>query len=48
MDVEEVAPLTYGLNVIIELLLVILSESVDRVIEQAHQSICEDKISVFD
>jgi hypothetical protein len=48
MDMEEVAPLTYGPNVITEPLLVILSESVDRVIEQAHRSICEDKISVFD
>jgi hypothetical protein len=48
MDMEEVAPLAYSLNTITEPLLVILSKSVDRVIEQAHRSICEDKISIFD
>ena len=45
---EEVAPLAYGPNPITEPSLVILSESVDRIIEQAHRSIREDKISVFD
>lgn len=45
---EETAPLAYGPNPITEALLLILSESVDRVIEQAHRSIREDKISVFD
>jgi hypothetical protein len=43
----DVAPLAYGPNPITDPLLVILSESVDRVIEQAHRSIREDKISVF-
>jgi len=48
LNLEEVAPLAYGPNARTEPLLVILSESVDRVIEQAHRSIREDKISVFD
>jgi hypothetical protein len=48
LNMEEVAPLAYGPNPITEPSLVILSESVDRIIEQAHRSIREDKISVFD
>ena len=48
LNMEKVAPLAYGPNPITEPLLVILSESVDRVVEQAHRSIREDKISVFD
>jgi hypothetical protein len=48
MNMEEVALLAYGPNPTTEPLLVILSESVDRVIEQAYRSIREDKISVFD
>ncbi|PVH90694.1 hypothetical protein DM02DRAFT_734466 [Periconia macrospinosa] len=48
LNMEEVAPLAYTPNPITEPPLVILSESLDRIIEQAHQSIREDKISVFD
>jgi hypothetical protein len=48
LNMEKVAPLAYGPNPITEPLLVILSESVDRVDEQAHRSIREDKISVYD
>jgi hypothetical protein len=45
---QEAAPLAYSPNPIAEPSLVILSEGVDRVIEQAHWSTREEKISVFD
>jgi hypothetical protein len=44
----DVAPLAYAANPITEPALVLLGESFDRLIERAYQSICEDKISVFD
>jgi hypothetical protein len=44
----DVAPLAYAANPITEPALVILGESFDRSIEHAYQSICEDRISVFD
>jgi hypothetical protein len=44
----DVAPLAYAANSITEPALVILAESFDRLIEQAYQSVREDKISVFD
>jgi hypothetical protein len=43
----DVAPLAYA-NPITEPTLVLIGEGFDRLIERAHQSICEDKISVFD
>jgi hypothetical protein len=43
-----VAPLAYAANPITEPALVLLGESFSRLIESAHQSIREDKISVFD
>ncbi|KAH8696802.1 hypothetical protein GQ44DRAFT_558336, partial [Phaeosphaeriaceae sp. PMI808] len=48
LNMGEVAPLAYRPNPVTEPALVILSESIDRVIEQAHQSIREDRIGVFD
>jgi hypothetical protein len=48
LDMTKVAPLAYAPNPITEAALVALGESFDRVIEQAYQSICEDRISVFD
>jgi hypothetical protein len=48
LNLAEVAPLAYAANPITEPALVVLSESFDRLIERAHQSICKDKISVFD
>jgi hypothetical protein len=44
----DVAPLAYAANPITEPSLVLLGESFDQIIERAYQSICEDKISVFD
>ena len=43
----DVAPIAYGPNPRTEASLVVLLDSVDRVIEQAHRSILEDKISNF-
>jgi len=48
LNVADVAPLAYAANPITEPALVLLGESFDRLIERAYQSICEDKISVFD
>lgn len=48
LNLAEVALLAYTANPITEPALVVLSESFDRLIECAHQSICKDKISVFD
>ncbi|PSN58805.1 hypothetical protein BS50DRAFT_509763, partial [Corynespora cassiicola Philippines] len=48
LNMAEVAPLAYKANPITEPYLTALSESFDRIIEQAHQSIREDKVSVFD
>jgi hypothetical protein len=48
LNMANVAPLAYAANPITEPALVLLGESFDRLIERAHQSICEDKISVFD
>jgi hypothetical protein len=42
------APLEYAFNPITKPVLVIFRESFDRLIEDVHQSIYEDKISVFD
>jgi hypothetical protein len=48
LDMAQVAPLAYGPNPVTEPGLVLMGDSFDRIIEQAHRSICEDKISVFD
>ena len=48
LNMADVAPLAYAANPITEPALVLLGESFDRLIESAHQSIREDKISVFD
>jgi hypothetical protein len=48
LNMADVAPLAYAANPITEPALVLLGESFDRLIERAYQSICEDKISVFD
>jgi hypothetical protein len=48
LNMADVAPLSYAANPITEPVLVVLGESLDRLIEHAHQSICEDRISVFD
>jgi hypothetical protein len=48
LNIADVAPLAYAANPITEPALVLLGESFDRLIELAHRSICEDKISVFD
>ncbi|KAI1663260.1 DUF3505 domain containing protein [Pyrenophora tritici-repentis] len=48
LNMADVAPLAYAANPITEPSLVLFGESFDRIIERAHQSICEDKISVFD
>jgi hypothetical protein len=42
------APLAYLLDPTKEPLLFQLGESLDRVVEQAYESICQDKINVFD
>jgi hypothetical protein len=48
LNMADVASLAYAANPITKPALVLLGESFDRLIERAHQSICEDKISVFD
>lgn len=48
LNMAHVAPLAYAANPITEPALVLLRESFDWLIERAHQSICEDRISVFD
>jgi hypothetical protein len=48
LHMADVAPLAYAANPITEPALVLLGESFDRLIKHAHQSICEDRISVFD
>ena len=48
LHMADIAPLAYAANPITEPALIVVSESFDRLIERAHQSICEDKISVFD
>jgi hypothetical protein len=48
LNIADVAPLAYGANPMTEPALVLLGESFDRLIERAHRSICEDKVSVFD
>jgi hypothetical protein len=48
LAIAEVAPLAYTANPVTEPLLVTIGESFDRIIEQAHQSVCQDRISVFD
>jgi len=48
MNRADVAPLAYAANSVTEPTLVLLGESFGRLIERAHQSICKDKISVFD
>jgi hypothetical protein len=48
LNMADVAPLAYAANPITEPSLILLGESFDRIIERTHQSICEDKISVFD
>jgi hypothetical protein len=43
-----IAPLAYAAIPIAEPALIVLSESFDRLTERVHQSICEDKVCVFD
>jgi hypothetical protein len=47
LSMADVAPLGYSANLITEPALVILGESFDQSIKHAYQSICEDRISVF-
>jgi hypothetical protein len=48
LDMTQIAPLGYAANPVTEANLVIVGDSVDQIIERAYQSICEDRISVFD
>ncbi|GME40289.1 DNA helicase ATP-dependent RecQ type, partial [Neofusicoccum parvum] len=48
LNLSEVSTLAYAADPTEEPLLALLSESLDRLVERAYQSICEDKISVFD
>jgi hypothetical protein len=48
LNMADVAPLAYAVNLITEPALVVLGESIERLIEHAHQPILEDRISVFD
>ncbi|KAF2993360.1 hypothetical protein E8E13_001896 [Curvularia kusanoi] len=48
LDMTQVAPLAYGPNPVTERAMVIVGDNFDRIIEQAHRPICEDRISVFD
>lgn len=48
LNTANVAPLAYAANPITEPALVLLGESFDRLIKRAYQSVCNDKISVFD
>ncbi|KAH7029957.1 hypothetical protein B0J12DRAFT_682882, partial [Macrophomina phaseolina] len=48
LNLPDVSTLAYAADPTEEPLLALLSESLDRLIERAYQSICEDKISVFD
>lgn len=48
LDLSSVSPLAYAADPIAEPLLALLSKSLNRLVKRAYQSICEDKISVFD
>ncbi|EKG09408.1 hypothetical protein MPH_13564, partial [Macrophomina phaseolina MS6] len=48
LNLPDVSTLAYAADPTEEPLLALLSESLDRLVERAYQSICEDKISVFD
>lgn len=48
IEPAQVMPLGYAANPVTEPSLYILTNSLDRIVEQAYRSICEDKISVFD
>lgn len=48
LEPASVAALAYAANPTTEPALHLITESVDRVVEQAHKSICEDKVNVFD
>ncbi|KAI9690190.1 MAG: hypothetical protein M1822_009151 [Bathelium mastoideum] len=45
---SEVAPLAHPAQPVHEPLLHLLVESLDRIVEQAHREICDDRINVFD
>jgi len=45
---KDVAPLAHAVNPATEPLLLFITDSIDRLTEQAYQSITQDKISVFD
>jgi hypothetical protein len=47
LNMADIAPLAYAANPITEPAPVLLGESFDRLIERAYQSICEDKVNVF-
>ena len=48
LKLDNVAPLAYAAHPATEPSLLLLTESIDRVTEQAYQSITQDKVSVFD
>jgi hypothetical protein len=43
-----VAPLAAPAHLVVEPLLVEFAESLDRVVEQAYRSVCDDKVNAFD
>src|SRR3954464_12460902 len=45
---DEVAPLAAPAHLVVEPLLVEFAESLDRVVEQAYRSVCDDKVNAFD
>lgn len=48
LDMTQVALLAYDPNPITEPALVVVGDSFDRTIEQAHRCICVDRISIFE
>lgn len=47
LDMAQVAPLAYRPNPVTEPGLVLMGNSFNQIIEQAHQSICKYRINVF-
>ncbi|KAF4534198.1 DNA helicase ATP-dependent RecQ type [Lasiodiplodia theobromae] len=48
LNLSKISTLAYAADPTEEPLLAIISKSLDRLVERAYQSICQDKISVFD
>jgi hypothetical protein len=48
LDMTQIAPLGYAANPVTEAALVIVGDRLDRIIERAYRSICEDRTTVFD